>query len=426
MSGPQRSNDATSAGSAGGAGGGARGADAGARAPGPAASGGPIVGIDLGTTFSSIGVVIGNKVQVLPREDGSRFTPSVISFPRKGEIVVGEAARQRIATDPARTIVSPKRLLGRPYSDREVQTFVGQAPYRTKAGPDGTTVIELWQTDYAITQLVSYLFADVRDLAEKRLGQPVREAVVAVPVAFDVTRIQAVRRAAQMAGLEVVSLLDEPSAAALANRYTPGFGGVVGVYDFGGGTFDFSLVDVSKAQFKILATAGDNWLGGDDLDTVLAEAAANQFWRLHRVDLRKQAVEWQRLRFACEIAKRALSTSEAAVISVPDVMRTAAGMVGLELGIDRATLARAASALLQRSLQVCENALAKAGLRPKDMTAVYMVGGTSRMPAVQDAVAKHFGVPVRTGVAPDQAVCLGAAIHASLIAAKRAKTSAAV
>ncbi|MCB9571744.1 MAG: Hsp70 family protein [Kofleriaceae bacterium] len=388
------------------------------------ASATPIVGIDLGTTYTSIGVVVGNKVQVLARDTGARFTPSVIAIPKKGEVIVGEAARARIATDPARTITSPKRLLGRPYTDREVQTFVGQQPYRTKAGPDGTTVVEMWGDDYAITQLSSYLMRDVRELAEQRLGQPVREAVIAVPVAFDVQRMQAVRRAAQMAGLEVASLIDEPSAAALANRYTPGFGGVVGVYDFGGGTFDFSLVDVSKAQFRILATAGDNWLGGDDLDNVLAEAAANQFWRLHKVDLRRQAVEWQRLRFACEAAKRSLTNAESALIAVPEVLRTATGMIGLELGIDRATLARAAASLIQRTLQVCEHALARAGLRPKDMSAVYMVGGTSRMPAVTEAVARYFGVPVRTGVAPDQAVCLGAAIHASLLAARRARAAA--
>jgi molecular chaperone DnaK len=386
----------------------------------------PIVGIDFGTTYTSVGVVQGTRVQVLARDDGSRFTPSVISFPKKGEFVVGEQARQRIATDPARTIASPKRLIGRPFTDREVQSFVGQAPYRTKAGPDGTTVAEIWGTDYAVTQICSYLFASVKELAEHRLGTPITEAVITVPVAFDVGRIQAVRRAAQMAGLEVASLLDEPSAAALANRYTAGFGGVVGVYDFGGGTFDFSCVDVSKAQFKILATAGDDWLGGDDLDLVLAEAAANQFWRLHKVDLRKQAVEWQRLRFACESAKRSLSVNDTAVISVPEVMRTATGLVDLELGIDKPTLARAAASLIQRSMQVCDHALAKAGLRPRDLTAIYLVGGTSRAPAIHDAVARHFGVPVRHGVAPDQAVCLGAAIHASLIATRRAGRAEAV
>jgi molecular chaperone DnaK len=371
-------------------------------------------------------VVQGTRVQVLARDDGSRFTPSVISFPKKGEVVVGEAARLRLATDPGRTIASPKRLIGRPFTDREVQTFVGQAPYRTKVGPDGSTVVEVWQTDYAVTQLCSYLVASVRELAEQRLGMKITEAVLSVPVAFDVQRIQAVRRAAQMAGLEVASLLDEPSAAALANRYTPGFGGVVGVYDFGGGTFDFSLVDVSRAQFKILATAGDDWLGGDDLDGVLAEAAANQFWRLHKVDLRKQAVEWQRLRFACESAKRSLSVNDTAVISVPEVMRTANGLIDLELGIDRPTLARASASLIQRSMQVCDHALAKAGLRANDLTAIFLVGGTSRAPAIHDAVAKHFGVPVRHGVAPDQAVCLGASIHASLIATRRAGRAEAV
>jgi molecular chaperone DnaK len=385
--------------------------------PGPP----PIVGIDFGTTYTSIGVVLGTRVQVIARDDGVRFTPSVISFPTRSEILVGEPARQRIATDPARTIVSPKRLIGRPYSDREVKTFVSQAPFRTKAGPDGTTVVELWHTEYALTQLCSYLLGHVREIAEARLQTRLREAVIAVPVAFDLQRIQAVRRAGELAGLEVVSLLDEPSAAALANRYTPGFGGVVGVYDFGGGTFDFSLVDVTRAQFKILATAGDNWLGGDDLDLVLAEAAANQFWRLHKVDLRNQAVEWQRLRFACESAKRSLSVHDGAVISVQEVMRTASGMVDLELGIDRPTLARAAASLIQRSLDVCDQALTRAGLRPGELSAVYLVGGTSRIPAVHDAVSRHFGVPVRHGVAPDQAVCLGAAIHASLIAARRAQ-----
>jgi molecular chaperone DnaK len=387
-------------------------------------TGSPIVGIDFGTTYTSVGVVLGTKVQVLPRADGTRFTPSVISLPSKGEIVVGEAARQRIATDPARTVTSPKRLLGRPYTDREVQTFVGQQPYRTKPGPDGTTVVEMWGQDTAITQLCSYLFANVREVAEARLGTRVSEAVIAIPVAFDVQRIQAVRRAAQLAGLEVASLIDEPSAAALANRYTPGFGGVVGVYDFGGGTFDFSLVDVSRAQFKILATAGDHWLGGDDLDLVLAEAAANQFWRLHKVDLRKQAVEWQRLRFACEAAKRTLSVNEQALIAVPEVLRTARGMIGLELGLDRPTLARAAASLIQRSLTVCDHALMRAGLRADQLSAIYLVGGTSRIPAVYDAVARHFGVPVRHGVAPDQAVCLGAAIHGSLLATRRSQERA--
>lgn len=381
----------------------------------------PIVGIDMGTTYTSIGVVHGQKVALLAQDNGSRFIPSVVAIPTAGHVIVGEAARARIATDPAHTIASPKRLLGRPMTDREVQTFLGQAPFRSRAAPDGTPQLEIWNTPYAITQLCGFLIQNARELAERRLGVPVKRAVIAVPVSFDDTRIAAVRRSAQLAGVDMLASVDEPSAAALANRYVPGFGGVIGIYDFGGGTFDFSLVDVSVASFRVLATAGDTWLGGDDLDLVLADAAANQFWRQHKVDLRKQAVEWQKLRFACEQAKRALSTAETAEIRVPEVLRTAAGMVDLELAIDRPILARAVSALVRRSLDVCDKALAKVGMTNKDLTAVYLCGGTTHVPAVRDAVAKHFGVPLRAGVAPDQAVCLGAAIHASLYAQKKSE-----
>jgi len=378
----------------------------------------PIVGIDLGTTYTSVAVVQGSKVAVIPHPDGSKVTPSVVSFPARGEIVVGEAARARIATDPAHTIISPKRLLGRPYRDREVQTFLGQSAYRSQPAPDGTTVIEIWQQPYAIPQICAGLLAEVRDLAVRHLKRPIRRAVIAVPVSFDDARISAVRKAAKMAGLEMVASIDEPSAAALANRYVPGFGGVIGIYDFGGGTFDFSLVDVRATSFRVLATAGDPWLGGDDLDLVLAEAAANQFWRQHKVDLRKQAVEWQRLRVACEQAKRELSTADSAVIRVPQVLRTVSGMIDLELAIDRPTLGRAAAALVGRSLAVCDKALARAGLTAKDLTAVYLCGGTTHAPAVREAVARHFRVPLRAGVAPEQAVCLGAAIQGSHLATR--------
>ena len=373
----------------------------------------------MGTTYTSVGVVQGTKVSLIARVEGSKFTPSVVAFPTRDQILVGEPARARIATDPARTVVSPKRLLGRPYTDREVQTFLGQAAYRSQPAPDGTTIIEIWQQPYAISQLCGYLFTEARQIAQRAIGRPVKKAVIAVPVSFTDPQIAATRKAAQLAGLDMVATVDEPSAAALANRYVPGFGGVIGIYDFGGGTFDFSLVDVSQKHFRILATAGDTWLGGDDLDLVLAEAAANQFWRQHKVDLRKQAVEWQRLRFACEQAKRTLSNEETAVIRVPEVLRTATGMLDLELAVDRPTLARAAGALVKRSLDVCDKALAKVGVTSKQLSAIYLCGGTTHVPSVRDAVARHFGVPLKAGVAPDQAVCLGAAIQASHVAQRR-------
>jgi actin-like ATPase involved in cell morphogenesis/Tfp pilus assembly protein PilZ len=383
---------------------------------------GPIVGIDLGTTYTSVAAVQGKKVTILGRADGSRSTPSVISFPDKHTTIVGAEARERIATDPAHTVSSPKRVLGRPFDEPEVQTFIAQVPYRTYAGPDGTTVVEIWKQPYAIPQLISFLLEDAMELAAGHLGQPIDQAVVSVPISFDEDRIEFLRRAGQMAGLDILAVIDEPSAAALANRFDPHFGGVVGVYDFGGGTFDFSVVDVSQGDFRVMATAGDTWLGGDDFDSALAEAAANQFWRQHKVDLRRQAVEWQKLIFACERAKRGLSDAESSLIHVPNVLRTADGMVDLELAIDRPTFKRAAAPIIQRSLDTCDEALGLLEMKPGDLATVYLSGGTTYIPAVREALAAHFGVPVRTGVPPEHAVCLGAAIHAAQLQFQRSTT----
>lgn len=377
-----------------------------------------IVGIDFGTSNTVVSVVKDGKVSVLAAADGARSMPSVVSFPAKGQVVVGAEARRRVATDPSRTVSSPKRLLGRKLADREVQTFVGQAAYRTAAADDGAVLVEIEGERYAIPQLCGFILDAAKRVAERTLG-PIKQVVLAVPVSFDEVRCRAVEVAAKLAGLEVVGLIAEPNAAALANRYVPGFGGLVGIYDFGGGTFDFSVVDVSRSRFQVVASAGDPWLGGDDIDGVLSDAAANQFWRQHKVDLRKHAAELQRLRFACEEAKRALSTEESTRLEVKDVLRTADGMVSLKLSLDRGTLSRASAAIVRRSLEVADRALAQAGIKGNELTAVYLCGGSSQMPAVRAAVEKHFGVPLKAGVAPDQAVCVGAAVHGSLIAQRR-------
>jgi len=388
----------------------------------PHANDGPIVGIDLGTTYTSVAAVVDQRVRILAGLDGERSIPSVVAFPDKTHIVVGREARERVASDPAHTVSSPKRLLGRAFTDREVQTMVGRAPYRTFAGPDGTTVIEVRGQEYAIPQLCGYLFSDIRQRAELRLEREVRRAVCTVPISFDEARIDALRRAASMAQLEIVAVIDEPSSAALANRFDPSFGGVVGVYDFGGGTLDFSIVDVSRGDFRVLATAGDTWLGGDDFDQVLAEAAANQFWRQHKVDLRTQAVEWQRLLFACEHAKRELSAAESSLISVPQVLRTADGMVDLTLRVDRPTLKRASAAIVARTLDVCRQALELVSMKPSQLSCVYLSGGTTHIAAVREELATWFGVPIRTGVPPEHAVCLGAAIHGAQLSLRGATT----
>ena len=372
-----------------------------------------IIGIDLGTTYTSVAAVLGKKVTILPWADGSKQSPSVVAFPSAGEIIVGMEARKRLASDPARTIASPKRLLGRNYDDKEIQSFIGQAPYRTVAGPDNSVVIEMWREQYAVTQLCSYILAEARMMAEAALGHPVEKCVVTCPVSFGEDRVRLLKRAGQMAHLDVISLIDEPSAAALANRFDPAFGGIVGVYDFGGGTFDFSVVDVTRGDFRVLATAGDTWLGGDDFDTVIADAVANQFWRMHKVDLRTQTVEWQKLVFACERAKRMLSIDDEAMIFVPDVLRTAEGMVDLNISLNRETFERACGPTIARSLDTCMHALELLDMQPGELSTIYLSGGTTYVPAVRKAVSERFGIPVRTGVPPEHAVCLGAAIHAA-------------
>jgi molecular chaperone DnaK len=261
------------------------------------------------------------------------------------------------------------------------------------------------------------LLAEARAIAERHLCARVDRAVMSVPVGFDAHQVRALETAARLAGIEPVALIAEPNAAALAHRDQPGFAGLVGVYDFGGGTFDFSVVDVSHDRFTVIASAGDAWLGGDDLDAVIADAAANQFWRQHRVDLRKQAVEWQRLRFAAEAAKRALSSVESTQLVAPQVLRTASGMVDLRVTLDRPTLARAGAAIIGRTLAVCDQSLARAKLRAGDLQAVALCGGSAQMPAVRAAVARHFGPAQMVTVRDDQAVCLGAAIHAATLGA---------
>ena len=382
----------------------------------------PVVGIDLGTTYTSVAAIVGKKVTILPWPHGGKSTPSVVSFPSATECIVGPEARRRLTSDPSHTVNSPKRLLGRQYNDREIQGYIGQAPYRMLRGPDGSVVVDIWGSQYAITQLCSYLLNEARKVAEEHLGHSVHRCVMTIPVSFDEERAQIMRRAASLAHLEVVGFIDEPSAAALANRFDPHFGGVVGVYDFGGGTFDFSIVDVSGGDFHVLATAGDTWLGGDDFDVVLAEAAANQFWRVHKVDLRKQAVEWQKLLFACERAKRVLSVEREAAIFVPEVLRGPEGMIDLNISLDRETFERACRPVIDRSLATCQQALELLDMKKTDLTTIYLSGGTTYMPVVRQALSQYFQVPIRTGVPPEHSVCLGAAIHAAQVQLNAAKT----
>jgi molecular chaperone DnaK len=372
-----------------------------------------VVGIDFGTTYTSVAAAVANRVQILPWPDGSRAIPSVVAFTGPGRAVVGAEARDRQLRDPRRVVASAKRLLGRTLDDPELAAHLAQAAFDRATGPDGRLVVEMWGEPYATAQLCGYLLDAARINAERVLGHAVDRAVVTVPVSFSAERIQLVRRAGQLAHLDVVEVIEEPSAAALACRHTPGFGGLIGVYDFGGGTFDFSVVEASGGDFRVLTTAGDSWLGGDDLDYAVAEAASNLFWRVHGIDLRLRVVEWQHLLASAEKAKRDLSVVDAATLFVPEVLHTPHGAQDLRIKVTRDRVEPIWAPAIERSLHTCISALAALGKRPSDLSAIYLSGGTSYVPAVRRALSQRFKLPIRIGAPPDHAVCLGAGIHAA-------------
>ena len=372
-----------------------------------------VIGIDFGTTYTSVAAAVANRVQILPWPDGSRAIPSVVAFTGPGRAVVGAEARDRQLRDPRRVVASVKRLLGRTLDDPELAAYLAQAAFDRAAGPDGRLVVEMWGEPYATAQLCGYVLDAARVNAERALRHAVDRAVVTVPVSFSAERIQLVRRAGQLAHLDVVEVIEEPSAAALASRHTPGFGGLIGVYDFGGGTFDFSVVEANGGDFRVLTTAGDSWLGGDDLDYAVAEAASNLFWRVHGIDLRLRVVEWQHLLASAEKAKRDLSVVDAATLFVPEVLHTPHGAQDLRIKVTRDRVEPIWAPAIERSLHTCISALASLGKRPSDLSAIYLSGGTSYVPAVRRALSQHFKLPIRIGAPPDHAVCLGAGIHAA-------------
>ena len=378
-----------------------------------------IIGIDFGTTNTAASAVCGDRVRVLPWVDGSRSIPSVVSFPSRGECVVGQEARNLFVRYPRTTICSPKRLLGRQASDPSLSGYLAQAAYKTTTAPDGTIAVSLWDNHYAIAQICSYILRAVKQNAERVLEARVKQAVFTIPVTFTARQIELLCRAARFVGLEAVEIIDEPSAAALANRYYNRFDGVVGVYDFGGGTFDFSIVDVSAGDFDVLGTSGDRWLGGDDFDLAMANEVADRFWRYYNVDLRKRTVEWQGLVHACERSKRALTNSEETTLSVPNVLRTVEGMHDFEIPLTRTIAERLWQSEITRALRVCTSALQQIGLKTNDLSGIYLSGGTSYVPSVHQAVRTGLGVPTTMGVPPEFAACLGAGIHAAQIVGKK-------
>ena len=370
------------------------------------------LGIDFGTSTTSAAIAIGDTVHLVPDRDGRVLHPSVVHFPAHGPPVAGWAAYERLGVDPRRTIPSVKRLLGRRLADPAVASYLQSVCYRARSGPDGKVVVDLDGEQHAAVELCAQMLAHVRSLAEEQLGAPIERAGFSVPVTYTETERMALRSAAQLAGLEVVALLEEPHASAMAYGASMDKNEIVAVYDLGGGTFDFTVLDLTGENFRVLGSEGDGWLGGDDIDLMLAEVVANAFWRATRVELRGRVREWQRLLLACESAKRQLSSGESAIIVVPGIVESPQ-RIDLRQRLTRDLFDRLTHEVFERTFTLSQQALARIGLDPTDMTQLVVAGGMSHVPAVRRGLARLFERDVTTVVNPDEAIALGVGLAAA-------------
>jgi molecular chaperone DnaK len=341
----------------------------------------------------------------------------VVAFPQEGGILVGRAARERLVLDPYNTVYSAKRLIGRRMDDPDTRIAVAGFPYQVAEGPNGHPVVEIRGERVSIPEIAAYVLRSMKKIAEARLGQPIDKAVITVPANFSDAQRESTRIAGRIAGLDVIRIINEPTAAALAYGYGRGLSKLVSVYDFGGGTFDFTLLELRDRVYRVISTAGDMFLGGDDFDEALATAVANSFWKQTGIELRKDVVEWQRLLFACEAVKRELSERGAADLSLPRVAHTAKGALDLSASVSRELFNSLSIDLVRRSFAVCDRVFHDATLKPEDVEEVIMVGGTTYVPLVRASAEQYFGRPVTVTVPPETAVALGAAIQAAALMA---------
>jgi molecular chaperone DnaK len=377
---------------------------------------GKIIGIDLGTTNSVVAVMEGGEPTVIPSSEGGRLVPSVVAVNTKtGERMVGQVARRQAVVNPENTIFSIKRFMGRKFSDAEVQKALALVPYKVAAAPNGDVRVTLGGKEYSPPEISAMILGKLKADAEAYLGESVTQAVITVPAYFNDSQRQATKDAGKIAGLEVLRIINEPTASSLAYGLDKRAEQTIAVYDLGGGTFDISILDVGEGVFEVKATNGDTFLGGDDFDQRLIDWIADTFQRDQGVDLRNDRQALQRLKEAAEKAKIELSTVMQSEINLPFITADASGPKHLNLSISRSKLEQLTEDLVGRSLGPCRQALQDAHLGPSDVHEVILVGGMTRMPAVQDSVRKIFGREPHKGVNPDEVVAIGAAIQAGVL-----------
>ncbi|HLC34825.1 MAG TPA: molecular chaperone DnaK [Anaerolineales bacterium] len=377
---------------------------------------GKIIGIDLGTTNSVVAVMEGGEPKVIPSAEGSPLVPSVVAInPKTGERVVGQLARRQAIVNPENTVFSIKRFMGRKFSDPEVQRALKYVPYKISAAPNGDIRVHMGGRDYSPPEISAMILGKLKADAEAYLGQTVTQAVITTPAYFNDSQRQATKDAGQIAGLEVLRIINEPTASSLAYGLDKKKDETIAVYDLGGGTFDISILDVGDGVFEVKSTNGDTFLGGDDFDMRVISWIADEFQKAEGIDLRKDRQALQRLKEAGEKAKIELSSVMQTEINLPFITADATGPKHLTTTLTRAKLEQLTADLIERSIQPVMRALEDAHLKPADINEVVLVGGMTRMPAVQEAVRRVFGKDPHKGVNPDEVVADGAAIQAGVL-----------
>jgi molecular chaperone DnaK len=374
-----------------------------------------VIGIDLGTTNSCVAIMEGGTGKVIENSEGARTTPSVVAFTSTGEVLVGQPAKRQAVTNPEKTIFAIKRLIGRRYDDPTVEKDKGLVPYKIVPGDNGDAWVEVLGKRYSPSQISAFVLTKMKETAEAHLGEKVTQAVITVPAYFNDAQRQATKDAGRIAGLEVLRIINEPTAAALAYGLEKHGTGRIAVYDLGGGTFDISILEIGEGVFEVRATNGDTFLGGEDFDQRIVEFLADEFRKEQAIELRKDRLALQRLKDAAEKAKIELSSTPQTDVNLPFITADQSGPKHLNVKITRARLESLVADLIDRTIDPCKAALKDADSTPKDIAEVVLVGGQTRMPKVVETVRSFFGREPQKGVNPDEVVAVGAAIQAGVL-----------